>query len=59
MKHATLYLTLPRLGGGARGTKLPYATKKRYTVGYYTPVTFPKIYLGKFWNIFFGQILIT
>ena len=54
-------LTLPRLGRGfeARGTKLPYATKKRYTVGYYAPVTFPKIYLGKFWNIFFWQILIT
>ena len=40
-------------------TILRYATKKRYTVGYYARVAFPKIYLGKFWNIFFGQILIT
>ena len=33
-----------------RGNKLPYATTKHYTVRYYAPVAFPKIYLGKFWR---------
>ena len=46
-------------GFEARGSKLPYATKQPYTVTYYAPVTFPKIYLGKFWKKKIRPILVT